>query len=83
MNGLDLQTGRTVGRFFWVTGVARWEISGSGLARWHISGSRLTRWQMSGGADQLEDICRQAATGSMATLFAVAAGAVRGHLLPR
>jgi len=36
MNGLDLQTGRTVGRFFWVTGLASWEISESGLARWEI-----------------------------------------------
>ena len=26
MDGLDLRTGRTVGRFFWVTGLARWEI---------------------------------------------------------
>ena len=49
MNGLDLRTGRTVRRIFWVTGLARWEISGSGLVRWQISGSRLARWQISGG----------------------------------
>jgi len=48
MNGLDLQIGQSVGRIFWVTGLARWEISGSGLARWQISGSRLARWQISG-----------------------------------